>query len=477
MTPRVFAAVDLGASSGRVVAGAVDGTGDVRLEEVHRFGNVARRANGHLRWDVRSLYAQVLDGLGHLAARYPQVESIGIDTWGVDYGILDADGELIDDPVSHRDDRTADVIDAVHDRIRPAELYERCGVQYLPFNTIYQLAAERSRPTWSRAAHVVLLPDLLAYWLTGALATEATNASTTGMLDVTTGDWATDLLARLDLDPRVLPPIERAGAVRGPVCGDVRERVGLRTGVVVTTVGSHDTASAVVALPATEPGAAFVSSGTWSLAGIELTDPVVTDAARSANFSNELGVDDRTRFLRNVGGLWLLQECIRTWNERGGRHTTEALLNAAGDLPPGGPTFDVDDPAFIPPGDMPGRIADALDEPPPTPEATTRAIVDSLATAYARTIASAGALASTAPTTIHVVGGGSHADLLCQLTADTSGLAVHAGPAEATSLGNVLVQARTHGAAPSTLAEMRTLVARRPDVRSFQPRPTIGAVR
>jgi rhamnulokinase len=416
----LIAAVDLGASGGRVMAGAVEGD-TVSLEAVHRFPNGVVEADGHLRWDLRRLYGEVLDGLALL----PDAESIGIDTWGVDYGLLDADGELLGDPIAYRDDRTSAVIDEVHAAVPPEELFAVNGLQFLPFTTVYQLAAEQQGPRWAKAAKAALIPDLLAFWLTGELRAERTNASTTGLLDVRRGTWSTDLLDRLRIPADLLPPLEEPGAVRGTGSG----------GVPVTTVGSHDTASAVVAVPATTERFAYVASGTWSLVGLERADPVLTEEAREANFTNEGGVDGRTRFLRNVGGLWLLQESMREW----GRDDVAALVGEAAALPPG-PVLDVDDPVFLAPGPMAGRIAAAAGRAEMTPEQTVRCIVDSLAAAYASTVRQAAELAGTEVEVVHVVGGGSQNELLCQRTADEAGLPVVAGPVEATALGNLLVQ-------------------------------------
>jgi len=466
---KVFGAVDIGASGGRVVAGLVDGD-RVELDVVHRFRNGVAERDGHLRWNLTGLYEQVLTGLRALARAYPQVESIGIDTWAVDYGLLDTDGRLLAEPVSYRDGRTAEAVERVHRRVPHDVLYGINGLQFLPFNTVYQLEAEKHGPLWERAAHVVLLPDLIAYQLTGQLHTEATNASTTGLLDLRTGTWSTHLLDRLDITPTLLPPVQQPGEVRGVLRPSVVRDTGLPATTTVTAVGSHDTASAVVALPAASQRFAYVSSGTWSLVGVELSAPVLTEAARRANFTNEGGVDGRTRFLRNVGGLWLLQECLRTWGAR-----LDPLLAEAETLPAGGPVVDVDDVAFIPPGDMPDRITAAVtatgQDPPRTRAATVRCVLDSLATAYARTATQAGELAEVDVDVIHIVGGGSRNDLLCRLTADLSGRPVTAGPVEATALGNVLIQARAHGAVPSSLEEIRARLASTQPIRRFTPSP------
>ncbi|TQM79204.1 rhamnulokinase [Saccharothrix saharensis] len=457
---RVFGAVDIGASGGRVVAGVVAG-GRTTLHVVHRFPNGVVERDGHLRWDFTGLYREVLTGLRALAAGFGDVASIGIDTWAVDYGLLGEDGSLLAEPVAYRDGRTAEAVERVHARVSPEELYAVNGLQFLPFTTLYQLEAERASPLWEKAAHVVLLPDLLAYWLTGELRTEVTNASTTGLLDVRTRTWSPELAADVPF-----PPLQEPGEVRGSLRPEVVAATGLPSTTPVTTVGSHDTASAVVALPADGSRFAYVSSGTWSLVGVELPEPVVGARARELNFTNEGGVDGRTRFLRNVGGLWLLQESLREWADP----DLPTLLAEAETLPAGGPTVDVDDPAFIAPGDMPRRIAAAATGPLRTPAETVRCVLDSLAVAYARTVDQAVELTGRDVDVIHVVGGGSRNDLLCRLTAALSGRRVTAGPVEATALGNVLVQARAHGAAPATLEAIRADLAATEDVRHHVPR-------
>jgi len=449
MSGQVFAAVDIGASSGRVIAGTVDDD-RITLDVVHRFAHAAGAIDGSLRWNLSEVFRHVELGL----SRIPAATSIGIDTWGVDYGLLDDNGRLLAEPISYRDDRTAKYVNDVHAIASPAELFAVNGLQFLPFTTIYQLAAERRGPRWADAAHAVLLPDLLAYWLTGELRTEVTNASTTGLLDARTRTWATGLLDRLGYPQDLFPPLEAPGAVRGRT----------PAGIPVVTVGSHDTASAVVGVPATTANFAYISCGTWSLVGVELDRPVLTDAARAANFTNEAGVDGRTRFLRNVGGLWLLQECLREWQ----RSDLDSLLVAAARLPPGGPLVDVDDPAFIPPGAMPRRIVSAaggaLDD-----VAIVRCVLDSLAAAFARTVHQAAELAGQPIEVVHLVGGGAQNELLCRLTAAAIRLPVVAGPVEATALGNIAVQAWTAGALPASLEATRARIAGCTSLRRFDP--------
>jgi rhamnulokinase len=446
----IVAAVDIGASGGRVMAGFV-ADGRVTLEAVHRFPNGVVESTGHLRWDAQALVEGVSAGL----AKVPDAVSIGIDTWAIDYGLLGEDGQLLADPIAYRDDRTAPVIERVHALVPPDELYAINGLQFLPFNTIYQLAAEQEHGRWDEATHALLIPDLIAHRLTGELASELTNASTTGLVDVQARQWSDELFARLGIANR-FPPIQPPGARRGITAA----------GIPVVAVGSHDTASAVVGVPATTEHFAYIASGTWSLVGLELPAPVVTEAARAANFTNEIGVDGTTRFLRNVGGLWLLQECMREW----GRDDLDPLLAAAAGLPGGGPLIDVDDAAFIPPGGMPARVLAAAGVAEMTAAETTRCILESLAAAYARTLVSARDISGRDIDVIHVVGGGSQNELLCQLTADASGLPVLAGPVEATALGNVAVQARALGLLPESIDALRTVVAASTRVRRYEPR-------
>jgi rhamnulokinase len=470
--PRTFAAIDIGASSGRVVAGLVSENA-ITIEVVHRFANGMHAHDGHLRWNLSGLHAEVLVGLSVLADRYDDVVSIGIDTWAVDYGLLDADGRLLAEPIAYRDDRTDAVINEVDASISRERQYAISGLQFLPFNTIYQLAAEQRSDQWTRAVHALLLPDLLGYWLTGELRTEITNASTTGLLDARRRSWSAEAFATLGIPADLLPPLIEPGETLGVIRTEVADRTGLPRTTSVVAVGSHDTASAVVAVPAADRDIAYVSSGTWSLVGLELDEPVITDASRAANFTNEGGVDGRVRFLRNVGGLWLLQECLRDWSGAGLESDLGVLLQSASRLPTGGPVVDVDDEAFIAPDGMPARIraaCRAAGQPVPDGQAAVvRCVLDSLAVAYARTVEQAEQLTGRRAQTIHIVGGGSQNALLCQLTADCAARPVLAGPTEATALGNVVVQARTAGALAGTLEDLRAILRTGLELRRYEP--------
>ena len=472
----VFVAIDIGASSGRVILGKVTGgRGGTRaeLETVHRFPNGVKDLDGGLRWDFDALFAEVLTGLAAAAraaaARGERIASIGIDTWAVDYGLVNAAGKLIAPPYSYRDERARGAVARVHEKLDPARLYATTGLQFLPFNTIYQLATEPGLD----GLQALLIPDLIGFLLTGQRRTEATNASTTGLFDAVAGEWATEFLAALGLPAGLFPPLIQPGETVGTLLPGVAERTGLPATTKVVAVGSHDTASAVAAVPADRRDFAYISSGTWSLVGVELSHPVLTEASRTANFTNERGVDGTIRYLRNVGGLWLLSECQRTWAAEGFRPGLEELLDAAAALPPGGPVINADDAYFIAPDNMPERIRAAVRTTgtvlPEHPAHIVRCILDSLAAGYARTIADAERLADVHAGVVHIVGGGSQNRLLCQLTADATGKPVLAGPVEATALGNVLVQARAAGLLSGGLGELRAVVRASEDPAEYVP--------
>jgi rhamnulokinase len=459
------AAVDLGASSGRVMAAEV-GDDRLGLTEVARFPNGPVRLGDTLHWDVLALYRGILDGL---RAAGPDLDAVGIDSWGVDYGLLDATGALLGNPVHHRDARTEGVAERVRGIVPPADLYAATGVQVMPINTIYQLVAALGTPQLDAARDLLLVPDLLAYWLTGARRAEVTNASTTGLLDVSARRWCDDVARRVGVDPTVFAPLIEAGERIGELSPHVLAETGLRGPVPVIAVGSHDTASAVVGVPAEGERFAFISCGTWSLVGVELPAPVLTEASRAANFSNELGVDGTVRYLRNVMGLWMLQECLRAWPD------TDLLtvLDEAAAAPPFAAVVDAGAPEFLAPGGMPERIAEACrrlgQDAPAGRGGVVRCVLESLALAHRRVVRQASELSGREVDVVHVVGGGARNALLCQLTADACGLPVVAGPVEATALGNVLVQARALGAVHGDLAALRALLRATQPLTRYEP--------
>ncbi|MER5252541.1 rhamnulokinase family protein [Streptomyces sp. NPDC002855] len=470
-SPHRFAAIDLGASSGRVMV-ARTGPDTLTLQEAHRFPNRPVRTAGTLRWDILSLYTGILDGLRAAGVGSAPLTSIGIDGWAVDYGLLDADGALLGNPVHYRDTRTEGVAAKAWGTVPATELYAATGIQYAPFNTLYQLMAAQGTAQLAAAKHLLLIPDLLTYWLTGELGTELTNASTTQLMDPAANTWSHDVATRLGIDLTLFPPVRRPGDPAGHLLPQVLDDTGLATPTPVTTVASHDTASAVAAVPATTENFAYICTGTWSLAGLELTAPIRTEESRAANFTNELGIDGTVRYLRNIMGLWLLQECLRTWETSTATPTLEALLGEAAHVPALRSVVDAADPAFLPPGNMPHRIAQACEataQPVPRTHAeTTRCILDSLALAHRRAVEDAQRLADRTVDVVHMVGGGARNELLCQLTADACGLPVVAGPAEAAALGNVLVQARAQGLLRDR-HEMRALLAGTQQLTRYEP--------
>ncbi|SDD03331.1 rhamnulokinase [Glycomyces harbinensis] len=440
---KVLAAVDLGASSGRVIAARVH-DGRLDLSEVSRFPNRSVAVRGRLYWDVLGLWASVLDGLRPLG----DAAAIGVDSWAVDYGLIDAAGHLIGNPVCYRDARNAPARDRLLAGTDPADLFARTGIQHQPFNTVFQLAAE-DPSRLAAAERLLLVPDLLGYWLTGTMACEATNASTTGLVDLATGTWDADLCRAAGVDPALLGSITPTGTVLGGLLPEVAAATGLTSGTRVVATASHDTAAAVAAVPYEGDGAAYISCGTWSLVGVERDTPVTTGAALEAGFTNERGTDGSIRFLRNVAGLWLLNESLAAWRRDGLDIDLAALLEDAAAAPRLRSVVDPDDPRFAEPGDMPGRIRAYCDETgqpvPQSPAQVAACVLDSLALAHRRAIDALEALTGEAVQTIHIVGGGANNTPLCQWTADATGRTVLAGPDEATALGNALVQAQALG--------------------------------
>ncbi|WP_448002472.1 rhamnulokinase [Agromyces bauzanensis] len=481
MSGGTVAAVDLGATSGRVILGRVDGrAGTLELDQVARFPNGPVRLASGLHWDLTGLYRDLTGGLADAFRRDPAVASIGVDAWAVDYALLRG-GRMLGEPFHYRDDRNGAGVEAVHAIVPFDELYRRNGLQFLPFNTLYQLAAEQAGPVDSArperwldlADSLLLIPDLIGFQLSGAKVAERTNASTTGLVAVESGEWDDELIERLGFAASVFAPLVSPGDSLGGLRPDVAADLGAPSGIEVVAVGSHDTASAVVAVPMRAESAAYISCGTWGLVGVELEHPVTTDAARDANFTNEGGVDGRVRFLHNVMGLWLLSESVRWWERDGETVDLPGLLAAAASVTDRVAVFDANDPRFLAPGDLPGRIAEWCAEhgvaAPQSRAEFARSIIESLAEAFASAVRTASVLSTVDVETIHMVGGGALNELLCRRTADRSGIPVLAGPVEATAIGNVLVQARAQGFAGGDLESLRALVAAAFAPRRYEP--------
>ena len=492
------AAVDLGATSGRVMLGVVD-HGHIELVPAHRFENRLVERDGHLRWDIDALWAEIRQGLADahdlaVVRGLDGLSSIGVDSWAVDYGLVGPDevgadgtpvpgsGEILDGVIAYRDDRTDGVAESFAEWISRERQYALTGIAQQPFNTLYQLVADDRLAALPEGSSLLMLPDLIGYLLTGRRRTERTNASSTGMLALAEQDWSHELLDAAGVDPALLAPLLSPGERLGTVLPQLAVELGIGE-VPVIAVGSHDTASAVLAVPAAQDAhpVAYISSGTWSLIGLELGAPVASEAALEAGFTNEGGVDGTTRFLKNVAGMWLVSESIRQWEEEGARVDLDDLLAAAAVMPAHRFRIDPTDPAFLAPGRMADRVTMAAeplegeDERPRTPAQLVRCILESLAETYRDELHAACRLARMPlPERLHVVGGGSRNALLNQLTADALGIEVVAGPMEATALGNVALQARTLAAVGEQPGTLRELVRSSVELERFSPSAAAG---
>lgn len=462
-----FAAVDLGATSGRVTRGEII-DGRFVLNEVHRFVHEPVDAgSGGLLWQWNEIVNEVKIGLKKAMDLGP-LDSAGIDSWAVDYGFLTSDDQLIGSVHCYRDSRTDGVLESVTALVGRERIYSTTGIQFLFFNTIYQLVSAIGTPEYVSAAKFLLLPDLLNNYLVGSSTLEITNASTTQLLDATSRQWDFDLIEELNLRTDIFPELHEPGEVLGKISGH-----GSIDGLPIVAVASHDTASAVAGIPLRIDGkSAYISSGTWSLIGVEVDAPITTPLALAENVTNELGFGGTVRLLKNVTGFWLLEECRRDWRLNGNEFSPEQLIELANQIEIGKFLIDPDDPGFAAPGEMPMRIAKYCKAKnltvPETPAEFARCIYDSLALAYARTIRKISLVSGKEIESIHVVGGGSANDLLNQLTADATGCEVLAGPVEATVMGNLAVQAIAVGAVYD-LVQARELIGRSTSLKRFEP--------
>lgn len=477
MAERCFLGVDLGAESGRVVAGLFDGE-RIRLEDIHRFSNGAVHVADSLRWDVLRIWSEIEIGLAKGARTFGnEAVSVGVDSWGVDYVLLSKTGQMLGQPYHYRDPRTHGVMDRLFSRVPRKEIFATTGVQFMPINTLYQLvAAQQTDPALLELAdRYLMMADLFHWLLCGSRVVEFTNATTSQCLDATTRTWAHDLLAKLEIPTGMFPETVPPGTNLGRLRADVADRCRLKR-LDVVAPATHDTASAVVAVPTTLTGTtnwAYISSGTWSLMGLELPQPVLTAKALEYNVTNEGGIDGTYRLLKNIMGLWLVQESRRAFERNGKSLTYADLARLAEHAAPFRSLVDPDAAPFLAPADMPGEIRRwCVDRGQPAPETegqVVRCALESLALKYKRVLGWLEELAGAKVEVIHVVGGGSQNELLNQFTANACGRPVIAGPIEATALGNVLVQARTAGAL-STLAEMRTVVRASSELKRYEPR-------
>lgn len=478
---RPYLAIDLGAESGRGFLGWIRGE-RLSLEEIHRFPNAPVAVFEHLHWDVLQLWQEIKQAVAVARERSGVgLAGIGVDSWAVDFALIGGNGELVGIPHHYRDPRTSGMMERVCRRVSRDEIFARTGIQFMPINTLYQLAAlKESCPALLTAAEsLLMIGELFLYWLSGRRVAEFTNATTTQLFDPRAGRWAEPLFAALDLPVDLMPPVVPPGTVLGPLLPGVSGEAGFGPAEQVNVIAPavHDTGSAVAAVPATGDEWCYLSSGTWSLLGVEAAKPVLTASALAHNFTNEGGANGAFRLLKNIMGLWLVQECRRTW-ARGGVSDPDlsyaALTQAAAAAPPFASLIDPDDPSFLAPGDMPGRIARFCartgQKPPESRGGMVRCALESLALKYRQVIERLEEVAGRRIATIHIVGGGSQNALLNQLTADATGRSVIAGPVEATAIGNVLLQAIATGEIGS-VGEGRELVRRSFQPVLYEPRP------
>ncbi len=481
MPQQTYLAADLGASGGRVVAGHFDGA-RLSLEEAHRFDNGPVHIGDSLYWDLLQLWTQLQEGLRVAGKNFGgAIHSVGVDTWGVDYGLLGRGDTLLGNPNHYRDPRTRGMVDRAFSRVAREVIFAETGVQFMELNTLYQLLAmqETDSPLLEVAESLLMMPDLFHWLMTGEKAVEQTNASTTQLYNARERTWSSKLIEAFGLPAQlfgqIVPPGTRLGKLRKQTAAEV----GLAP-IDVVLPATHDTASAVVAVPAEgspamKPDWCYISSGTWSLMGVEVPEPVIGEGCSALNFTNEAGVDGTTRLLKNIAGLWLVQECRRVWAAQGQDYSWDDLVSAAEQSPSHGAVLDTDDPRLVAPQDMPQTIATLCKESGQTPPAThggvIRCALESLALRYRHVAASLEQLTGGQLRTIHIVGGGSQNALLSQMTADATGRAVVTGPVEATAIGNVLMQAIAAGECGS-VAEAREVIRNSFELKTYQPRAT-----
>ncbi len=443
------------------------------MEEVYRFPTEIIRSDGRLFWDVEAMYGHFVKCLTQLGERGEKIDSIGIDTWGVDFGCIGPDGRLLENPRCYRDPVTVGVPEEVYKTVPREDLYARTGIQIMNFNTVFQLYARKDDPALKASGCILFMPDLLAYMLTGKKNCEYTDASTSGMMDQGSRQFNLGLLRELGIRTDVLLPVGQPGTLIGPLKAELAALTGLGP-VPVVAVAGHDTASAIAAVPATDERFAYLSSGTWSLMGIEVPAPIINKESARLNFTNEGGIEGTTRFLKNITGMWLLEECRRKWKEQGRDYGYAQLVDMARSEQDFPGRINPDDPRFAAPGDMPAEIRAALREAgTDSGETLTDArivscIYHSLAERYAEVLGSLRQFAPFGIDRLHIIGGGSANELLDQWTADACGIPVVAGPTEATATGNILMQAKAAGLVNDRW-EMRAIVARSFETKTFIP--------
>jgi rhamnulokinase len=472
-TKSKFVAFDFGAASGRAILGLIS-RDKLELEEIHRFPNQPVSLLGHIYWNILTLFDALKKGLALVAQRgHRDLAGIGVDTWGVDFGLVGKDGMLLGNPVAYRDSRTDGMMEKAFEKIDRREIYALTGIQFLKLNTLYQLFSmvQSNSPLLGITQNLLFMPDLFNYLMTGEKCSEYTIASTSQLLNVSTKKWEQHLFSKLNLPYAIMAPIVDPGTVLGLLSKDLSDETGLSRADVIAPA-CHDTASAVAAVPAQSDDWAYLSSGTWSLIGIEVEEPVINEESLKNNFTNEGGADHKIRFLRNTMGLWLLQQVRKTWEQQGASFGYEDLVHIAGEAQPFKSIVDPDDTSFLNPPDMPAAIVEYCkknqQQIPESKGEVVRCILESLALKYRFIIEKINAMRNRPVETLHIVGGGSQNEMLNQFSADATGLPVIAGPAEATATGNILVQAMAKGELDS-LQQGRELVARSFPMEHFEP--------
>jgi rhamnulokinase len=475
MARQHYLALDLGASGGRAVMGLFDGK-RLQLEEIHRFSNGIVRLHNRLHWDVLRLYGEILEGLRLCARGNKKPLSVGVDTWGVDFALIGKNGTLLGNPYAYRDPHTEGMMDWAFTQASREMIFEQTGIQFMPINTLYHLIAlvHAGSPLLKMAERFLMIPDLFHFFLTGEQAVEFTNATTTQCYNPRTGAWAWPLLDTLDIPTHFLSDIVPPGTRLGPLLPAVAEDTGLG-GVTVVAPATHDTGSAVAAVPAQGEDWAYLSSGTWSLMGIESPVPIISKEALAFNVTNEGGVGGTFRILKNIAGLWLIQECRRIWAREGEPLDYDDIVRLAESAPPFAAFIDPDDPAFLNPLLMPDAVREACARTgqaiPVNKGQIARCIFESLALKYRYVLDQLAALRGKPVSTLHIVGGGTQNKLLCQLTANATGMPAVAGPVEATAIGNILVQAMAQGAVTG-LAQIREVVRSSFPLETYTPQDT-----
>jgi len=466
-----YVAFDLGAESGRSILATLDAQ-KLALSETHRFANPHGRMNGHDHWDLLAQWEQIKTGLKKSLEISREIAGIGIDTWGVDFGLLDSDGNVLGNPFMYRDSRLNGMMDQVFSILPREEIFKSTGIQFMQINSLYQLFAMRSSPLLKIADKMLFVPDLFNYLFTGRKVAEYSIASTSQMLDARSGKWATGMLEKLGLPTGLLPEIVPSGSVLGPVQKDVAEHLNCGE-IPVIAPATHDTGSAVVAVPAGSDSWCYISSGTWSLMGVELSSPIVNETSAALNYTNEGGYGGTIRFLKNIMGLWLVQECRRDLLSRGNDYSYAELTKMAGEAKPFAAIINPDHEPFLSAGQMPAKIAEFCrstnQNAPESVGALIRACLEGLALTYRKTLEGLEKVLGRRIDTIHILGGGTQNELLNQMTADACQRRVVAGPIEATAIGNVLVQALALGDVKS-LAEARAIVRNSFPMKYYEPR-------